>query len=190
MFQIGESLPAAAKRTLPTLDPSLVPRLLRDTSNGLHDVCTGNASVWASSALHETHAIMNPYGAGWHLDRVHFDETLRLACGAVLQKSKFKSVKRFAGETTEGPPDASNDRPITFGWEVEAEMNTRGVVEKFRTRWIVDATGRKASVAHKVTQLPCLPVVTLSDVIFFEDWCENPKTPRIAHVLLSSGFAR
>ena len=129
---------------------------MKDTANGLHDICTGNASAWASGTLHETHAIMNLYGTGWHLDRAHFDETLRQACGAVLQKGRFISVKDFSNGSPVTPLCASNDQGITFGWEVEAEMATSGQVEKFRTRWIVDATGRKASVAQKVNKLPSI----------------------------------
>ncbi|KAI0825349.1 FAD/NAD-P-binding domain-containing protein [Trametes gibbosa] len=138
--KIGESLPAPAKRTLSLLDPSLPTRLAEHTSNGLHSHCTGNASAWASTRLQETYALMNPYGAGWHLDRARFDETLREACAAraCLRKGKFAAVRRL------------DERDGFCGWDVDAEMGSRGPIETFRARWVVDATGRRASVARKL----------------------------------------
>ena len=82
---------------------------------------------------------MNPYGAGWHLDRALFDETLREMCGPVLRKGKFMAIRRIDDQTE--PP---------YGWEMSAEMVGSGAVETFRAKWIVDATGRRASVARKV----------------------------------------
>ncbi|KZT69486.1 FAD/NAD(P)-binding domain-containing protein [Daedalea quercina L-15889] len=140
-YKIGESLPAVAKRTLALLHPSLATRLAHDTSKGMHSVCTGNASAWASSELHETYALMNPYGAGWHLDRTRFDETLRETCGSMLRKGRFVAVRRV-------DQDAANANG--HGWEVDADMASSGTVETFRVRWIIDATGRKASVARKI----------------------------------------
>ncbi|EKM50628.1 uncharacterized protein PHACADRAFT_188170 [Phanerochaete carnosa HHB-10118-sp] len=134
-YKIGESLPASARRTLATLHPSLNATLAQDTLQGLHHVCTGTASAWAGAALQETYALMNPYGAGWHLDRARFDETLRAACAPVLRKARFVAVRRC----TDGG-----------AWEVDAEMAPEGAVETFRARWVVDATGRKASVARKL----------------------------------------
>ena len=119
------------------LHPSLLHRLIDDTSRGLHDICAGNASAWASAELHETYSLMNPYGEGWHLDRAHFDAMLRGACGAILLKGKFVAVRR-----TDSP---------RFGWELDVRTADSDTVETFRTRWLVDATGRKASMAQKVS---------------------------------------
>ncbi|KAF8208006.1 FAD/NAD-P-binding domain-containing protein [Mycena galopus ATCC 62051] len=138
--KIGESLPAAARRVLTALRPALLTRVTQDTASGLHEVCTGNASVWASSRLDETYSITNMYGAGWHLDRGHFDETLREACDAVLRKGKFLGLRRVDERDGFGR-----------GWEIDVEpMVAGGDVERFRAHWLVDATGRPATIARKI----------------------------------------
>ncbi|KAH9850549.1 FAD/NAD-P-binding domain-containing protein [Lenzites betulinus] len=139
-FKIGESLPAPAKRALSLLDPTLPTRIAEDTANGLHSRCTGNASAWTTAHLEETYALMNPYGAGWHLDRALFDETLRETCAArgYLRKGKFVAVRRV-------------DEPgVFFGWAVDTEMTPEASIETLHARWVVDATGRRASVARKL----------------------------------------
>ena len=124
------------------LHPSLLARLTEDTSQGLHDICTGNASAWASAELHETYSLMNPYGAGWHLDRAYFDEMLRRACGDMLLKGKVGAIRRMDEDST-GPSH-------WFGWETEIRLAESDKEDTFRAKWLVDATGRKASVAQKV----------------------------------------
>jgi flavin-dependent dehydrogenase len=108
----------------------------------MHTNCTGNASVWESQELHETFAIMNPFGTGWHLDRAAFDMSLRAyvrsicgaedAPGSVLLRGGFTSVQKDEN-----------------GWNVEVQSDSAGR-QSYRSRWLVDASGRKASVAHKV----------------------------------------
>ena len=142
--KIGESLPAAARPTLAMLHPDLMSRLAEDTAEGRHNICTGTVSAWASSDLDETYAITNMYGAGWHLDRIRFEAMLRNACGpSVIRNGRFLGVRRFDHQECEGD--------LEWGWEVSVEPNAAaGHIETFRARWIVDATGRSASVARKV----------------------------------------
>ncbi len=126
------------------LHPSLLHCLTDDTLRGLHDICTGNASAWASAELHEIYSLMNPYGAGWHLDRAHFDEMMRGACDTMLLKGKFVAVRRTDVDATTGSH--------WFGWELDVRLAESDAEEIFRAKWLVDATGRKASVAHKVSK--------------------------------------
>ncbi|KAI0641123.1 hypothetical protein C8Q79DRAFT_919950, partial [Trametes meyenii] len=158
-FKIGESLPALAKRTLPLLSPALSARLAQDTAARHHASCSGNASAWASPRLHSTPALLNPYGAGWHLDRARFDETLRDACRGSpserlgLRKGRFVAVRRV--------DEGCGVRRV---WEVDAEMVCadtgsgtsagEAALETFRARWVVDATGRRASLARKLGAKP------------------------------------
>lgn len=87
---------------------------------------------------------MNPFGHGFHLDRAAFDEMLRStvgdyhdnrvsAQGNCVMKGKFKAVEK----------DSANN------WVVRADVG--GKATTFYTKWVIDATGRKASLATKVT---------------------------------------
>jgi len=86
---------------------------------------------------------LNPFGHGLHLDRANFDEVLRntvVSCASesksrfVFEKGRFKGIYR-------------NEKGL---WNVE--MEDKGVRKSFVARWVVDATGRKASVATKLGQ--------------------------------------
>ncbi|KAG0695981.1 hypothetical protein DFH29DRAFT_953147 [Suillus ampliporus] len=124
VFKIGESLPAAAKPILASLSPKLLEGLSKDR---VQIKCTGNASAWTTSELEETYAMMNPFGMGWHLDRASFDQILRDAVGSVcpdsisLVKSSFLGIDKL--------PD---ERMV------------------YHSKWVVDASGRKSSVARKL----------------------------------------
>ena len=87
---------------------------------------------------------MNPYGSGLHLNRAHFDETLREAVRGLCHRSSETS------------------RPCLFrrgkcvatifdqnGWDVRVEEANQQTVN-YRCSWLIDATGRKAFVASKV----------------------------------------
>lgn len=145
-LQIGESLPPEASRILHYLSPELPTQLAQNTACGIHSSITGNASIWESSDLQETFSIMNPFGAGWHLDRASFDESLRDAVRTVcsrsnsipgsprkLEKARFLGVDKDAGS-----------------WIISAEGLESKDKRRYRSKWIVDATGRKASLARKV----------------------------------------
>lgn len=80
---------------------------------------------------------MNPFGHGHHLDRANFDEMLRFAVNqgpsTTLKKSKFISMhKRDDGK-----------------WIID--LDVYGSRKSIEAAWVVDATGRKASVATKVS---------------------------------------
>jgi hypothetical protein len=89
---------------------------------------------------------MNPFGSDWHLDRAMFDESLRDAVRDVCKdkvtaripsavvKARFTSVEKQAGI-----------------WYSYAEhLDSRGM-DCYRSKWLIDATGRKAMVACKVS---------------------------------------
>jgi flavin-dependent dehydrogenase len=84
---------------------------------------------------------MNPFGSGFHLERGGFDQLVRDAVDKApasvhgLLKANFKSVEK------------ANDGE---GWLVHID-SADGTSTYLQTRWIVDATGRKASVATKAS---------------------------------------
>lgn len=125
-FKIGESLPPEAARLLRFLDPAL-PATLKE-----HLECAGTASAWTSMYLEEREAMMNPFGHGWHLDRAKFDQSLRDAAsraGVQMVQTKASRAARGHDETH---------------WVVECQnINVQ-------CRWLVDASGRKASIARSL----------------------------------------
>ncbi|KAI9511268.1 hypothetical protein F5148DRAFT_374642 [Russula earlei] len=136
-FKVGESLPPESSSLLRHLHPSILPRL----ASGHHSPCTGNASAWATPLLEERHAIFNPFGHGLHLDRAAFDEMLRQvvidgsprgASASTLIKGTFKHAEKNSSSH----------------WSVHVDVN--GISSTFFSRWLVDATGRKASVSTKL----------------------------------------
>jgi len=155
VFKIGESLPPESSPLLHYLHPS-IPSLL---ASGSHTRCTGNASAWASHILEERHSIFNPFGHGLHLDRASFDELLRQvvldSCRAAestasgLIKGTFKNVeKNSLGK-----------------WSVQVEVD--GIPSTLFSKWLVDATGRKASVATKLGARTFTPDPLLSFYTLF-----------------------
>lgn len=144
-FKIGESLPGIATRTLGYLSPVLLNRFKQDVSRGDHTPCTGNSSAWSSEHLHEQYSIMNPYGSGWHLDRALFNESLRDAVRDGCDKTNGNCV----------PSRMTRERLVSVEkrdgvWSVHTEHVDTGTTSCYQSRWVVDATGRKASLSRKL----------------------------------------
>ncbi|TFK38752.1 hypothetical protein BDQ12DRAFT_651084 [Crucibulum laeve] len=137
-FKIGESLPAEGKKVLAYLSPQLLARFADDLSNDTHVRCTGNAFAWNTEELEEKYAILNLFGMGWHLDRAKFDQALRdvgAAEGVKIVRGSFLDVRRG-----EGP----------YVWNVTGKNIGSQSTTAFQSRIVVDASGRKASLARKL----------------------------------------
>ncbi|KAF8597164.1 FAD/NAD(P)-binding domain-containing protein [Ceratobasidium sp. AG-I] len=141
-FKIGESLPPGARAILQSFSPPILERLLHDAAQGVHTRCAGNASVWNSPELQETFAIMNPYGAGWHLDRAAFDESLRAHIRLANTEETAERRMLLTGAFISAQKDG-------HGWAVQVRSPSTGG-NTYRSKWLVDASGRKASVAQKL----------------------------------------
>ncbi|KDQ52192.1 hypothetical protein JAAARDRAFT_139286, partial [Jaapia argillacea MUCL 33604] len=140
-FKIGESLPADAKRILAYLSPDIPTRLSKDISDGLHKRCTGNASAWGAPLLEETYAIMNPFGMGYHLDRAKFDQSLRDAVAGTLKAPSGISKSTFTSIERQSNPER---------WAITTRDLDSQEPRVYTARWVIDASGRKASLAHKL----------------------------------------
>ena len=116
-----------------------------EVASGTHLVCTGNASAWASSDLQERHSIMNPFGHGLHLGRAAFDEMLRNTVTNNFEHDTTRSFQVVKGRFKGIEKDSA------CNWVVEADI--AGETMTFIARWVIDATGRKASLAKKVSIL-------------------------------------
>ena len=93
-------------------------------------------SYWGSDQPEFQDYFMNPYGHGWNLDRVAFDHDLLAEaekCGCDVRKQfQIKTLSYNSCEKI---------------WDITLN-NKQGVVHNFQSRWIIDATGRQASIAR------------------------------------------
>jgi flavin-dependent dehydrogenase len=118
--KIGEALPPAARPLLHDLG-------LAHVLDGAHGLCPGNVSAWGSGDLRQTDFIFSPYGHGCHLDRGAFDAALR----ATAQDAGAEIVRGARVECRGG-----------------LRLRRKGGEQPLTSRWIVDATGRAATVAR------------------------------------------
>lgn len=140
-FKVGESLPSEATRVLGYLDPT-IPGLLREASVAKdHLISTGNSSAWNEPDLYDNYAIMSVWGPGWHLDRAKFDETLRHSVRQQLEGGDRGELLRARWTSIER---------IGTKWKVEVQDQVTGAMQSYECLWVIDATGRKASVAKKL----------------------------------------
>jgi flavin-dependent dehydrogenase len=124
-YKIGEALPGATIRLLrshclPVPD-----------NNGPHTQIGGNLTSWNVDDLVSTDFLCDPYGYGWRLERARFDSDLRecaIRSGALLKAEQVTAMAR-------------RDKL----WQVSLG---NGEIES--ARWLIDATGRRAFLAHRL----------------------------------------
>ncbi len=125
VFKIGEFLPPAARPLLNDLG------LLDGFLAAGHPSSTGTYAAWGSAALHGRSHLFDPYGHGWHLDRLRFDAFLRdaaVAAGAELRRATV--LERL------------DDRLIV-------RDRVTGAVAPLSAPWTVDATGRRCVIGRR-----------------------------------------
>src|SRR6266404_3412187 len=68
--RVGESVPPTIMRPLSRL------KLWESFRFANHEPAPGAVAIWGDEQPYENDFIFNPYGQGWHLDRVRFDTML------------------------------------------------------------------------------------------------------------------
>lgn len=122
----GEILPGLARVFLEHL--GVWDAFQRESYRRVHSTL----SAWGQPFLQENHSMYSPHGAGWHLDRPRFDGFLaRQAVDAGVQ---VLLARRLI---------AATDLPD--GWHLRLSGGTA-----CRARFVVDATGRRASFARRI----------------------------------------
>ena len=124
-IKVGEALPGAALRLLRKLE------LPVPDSDSPHAPIGGNLTSWNSAELVATDFFGDPDGRGWRLDRLKFDAALRqtaVSSGATFQQTRVLGAER------RGP-----------AWLVKLDDD-----EIAEARWLVDATGRSATLARQL----------------------------------------
>jgi flavin-dependent dehydrogenase len=125
---IGESLPPVGRALLGEL--GLLDAFLREGHAPSH----GNASAWGGDRLACSDFVFGLHGHGWHLDRARFDAFLRDA--ARRAGAEVLPAARVAEAARSGD-----------GWTVRVASGTD--IRDVACDWIVDATGRGASIARR-----------------------------------------
>lgn len=126
--RIGETLPPAVQPILASL--GIWDRFLAQK----HSPSFGIRSAWGQDELYDNDFIFNPYGAGWHVDRVRFDAMLARCAGEaganVCRRTRLVSCENENGN-----------------WRIEIACDER--TRRFRAKFLVDATGRASVAACK-----------------------------------------
>lgn len=125
-LRIGESVPPEIRVVLDELG------LLDGLRRGGHLESLGTASAWGSDELGYRDYLADPFGGGWHLDRIRFDRDLLAAAeaaGATVLPERFVAA-----------------RGTLRGWELTC-VRADGAVRTHAAGIVVDATGRRAAFA-------------------------------------------
>jgi flavin-dependent dehydrogenase len=114
-----------------------------------HLVSFGNRSAWGSETPVDTDFMFNPFGPGWHLDRLAFDDRLRARAERAGATRWFGTLRT---DVARDEPDAlQHDRAGRWHRErrwtlaVETPAGTREV----DTSLVLDASGRGATFARR-----------------------------------------
>jgi len=89
------------------------------------------ASAWGAPVLRENHAIYSWPGHGWHLDRAKFDCFL-------AKQAEARAVPVLTGTRVDGA------ERMECGWKLDLSSGA-----SMHARFLVDATGRAASIARR-----------------------------------------
>ena len=92
----------------------------------------GTSAAWGSSQAHQNEFIYSPFGYGWHLDRVQFDEFM-------ISEAEKRGVE-FMFETHVYSFKREHDI-----WRIKGKTSEKNV--EVQCNFVADATGRKAVFA-------------------------------------------
>jgi flavin-dependent dehydrogenase len=128
--RIGETLP-------PTVQPLLQQlRVWEPFLRDRHVPAYASASAWGSDVLQHNDFIFHPHNRGWHVDRRRFDEMLsEQAVAAGVHLLTGAALVQFAR--------TADDR-----WRVAVRKSNQDRLT-MEADFIVDATGRRALLAHQ-----------------------------------------
>ncbi len=94
----------------------------------------GTSSAWGSSELYHNEYIYSPFGYGWHLDRVKFDEFM-------IKEAQERGVDFYFNCTISSIKKEKTD------WLLQC--NSKNKYLDVRARFFIDATGKKASFSSR-----------------------------------------
>jgi flavin-dependent dehydrogenase len=127
--KFGEAIPPNAKPLLKKMG------ILHLFDNPKHLVYYGNKSCWGSNELEQKEFLKEIYGNGYLLDRLYFEKQLR-------QYLKDKTSSLFEGFKLKKVQKTNSG--------IEASIENRNKTSTLNAAYVVDATGRKASVCKQL----------------------------------------
>lgn len=114
-----------------------------------HLVSFANRSAWGSARPTDTDFMFNPFGPGWHLDRVAFDDRLRErteAAGATVWSGTLRGDDQRSGsDVLEHDAAGRWHRERRWTLAVETAAGTREVDASV----VIDASGRSVAFARR-----------------------------------------
>lgn len=128
-LRIGETLPPSVRPVLDSL--GVWERFLSEK----HSPSFGNHSVWGRADVYDNDFIFSPYGPGWHVDRRRFDAMLA-RCAEEAGASVYRGARLINCTQDDGDQ-----------WRIEIAYDDQRC--SFRTKFLVDATGRASAVARQ-----------------------------------------
>ncbi|MDP9105866.1 MAG: FAD-dependent monooxygenase, partial [Candidatus Eremiobacteraeota bacterium] len=133
-LHVGETLPPQTRVLLDELG------LGAEFAGEGHEESLGSCSSWGSDALGYNDFLLDPYGRGWHLDRLRFDSFMRRSAAS-------RAVSICSGAHL-------------LRWEPDVEGGFRlhlrhhGAAATLRARYVVDATGIRSAFARRAGSRP------------------------------------
>lgn len=122
----GDALPPNAKPLLKQLG------ILDLLKNDLHIPYYGSKSIWGNDTIHQEEFIANIYGHGYLLDRLLFEQQL-------IEQVKHNNTPFYQGYKIKQVKENN-------GMEVLIQGNVDNI--QLQAPYVIDATGRKASIAR------------------------------------------
>jgi flavin-dependent dehydrogenase len=131
--RVGESVPPAIQLLLHEL--GLWPAFLATHPLPSH----GTRSYWGDATPLEHSHVINPWGNGWHVDRLSFDRML-------VDAAVNAGVLLYLGESCRHCVETA------AGWllQLHATDSPSPITRELQTRVLIDATGRSARVARMI----------------------------------------
>ena len=108
-------------------------------AKGGHCRSWSTAAAWGSNEVVSRESILAAYGAGWQLDRAHFDASL-------LQQAEDSGAVVVRGLQVTG---AERD-VVSREWTLAATGAGAGATQVLRGRAVIDATGRGGALSRRV----------------------------------------
>jgi len=127
--RIGETLPPEVRRLLASLG------VWEEFLSQNHCRSFATHSAWGQAELYTNDFIFNPYGNGWHIDRLRFDMMLA------------RAAENVGVDVLRGAQLVSIHERVSNGWRIEIDAEAKQL--EWEAKVLIDATGRASTIARK-----------------------------------------